>query len=161
MRCPVRGNVRVHAGSHSQNERDSITPPSDVDHFGEYDIGGLLDVTGRQDSDEEDDTARNTDQEESNLRLRQLLGKEHNNSGRERLVQDVHQVDLPLSRDIVVVPETRDRGCDLGTNDGGAGREETICDDGEPAHDERNARPSLLGRDHEREVVLASSRGVC
>lgn len=145
MGCPIRGNVRVHARSYSQDERDSIAPTGDVDNFGENDLGGLFGVTGRKYSDEEDNTARNADQEEPNLGFRQLSGEEHNDGCRERLIQDVHQVDLPLSCDIVWMPETGDCGRDLRTDDRGTGREETIGDDGEPAHDEGNGRPSFLG----------------
>jgi hypothetical protein len=58
------------------------------------------------------------------------------------------------------MPKTGDRGRDLGTHNCGAGREETIGDNGEPAHDESHARPSARGRYHECEMVLASSRWI-
>lgn len=145
MGCTVRGYVRVHARAHCQNERNAVTPAGDIDHFGKDDLGGLFCLTGRKHSDEEDDTAGNTDQKECNLRLWQLPGEEHDDGGCERLVQNVHEIDLPLSRDKVLMPEAGDRSCDLGTDDRGAGREEAIGDDGEPAHDKGNARSSFLG----------------
>ena len=141
MGCPVRGNVRVHACSHCQDEGHSITPPGDVDNFGEDNLSGLLCFTGRKYSDEEDDTARNADQKECNLCLWQLTREEHRDGSCERLVQDVQQVDLPLSCDKVFMPERSDRNRDLGTHNCGAGREETIANNREPAHDESHSRP--------------------
>jgi hypothetical protein len=160
MGCPVRGNVRVHARSHCQNERHSIAPPSHVDNLGEYNLSGLFRLTSRKHRDEEDNTARDADKKERNLRLRQLAREKRHHGRRERLEQDIDQVDLPLRGDKVFMPEPGDRGCDLGTHNGGAGREETVGDDGEPAHDESHARPRARGGYHECEMVLASRRWI-
>jgi hypothetical protein len=160
MGCPVRGNVRVHARSHRQNERHSIAPPSHVDNLGEHNLGRLFRLTGRKDRDEEDNAARDADKKKRNLRLRQLPREKRHHGRGERLEQDIDQVDLPLRSDKVFMPEPGDRGRDLSTHDCGAGREETVGDNGEPTHDESHARPRARGRDHECEMVLASRRGI-
>ena len=89
MGCPVRGNVRVHARSHCQNERHSIAPPGHVGNFGEHNLGGLFCFTGRKYSDEEDNAARDADKKAYNLRLRQLTREKCNNGRCERLEQDI------------------------------------------------------------------------